>query len=219
MHGYPYRARLVSYSSCYSLAYPPRCISRKLVALSVIKLFNRFYKAKVAFLYKVKEEHAAADIALCNAYHEPEVGFRKLLLGFLIPVGHALCKLYLLLRAQKRHLAYLLKVHSNGVVYRYPLTQGSIVFTFRYLIIYVFGYVNFLFHHVYIERFKPIVQLFYLVAVHIKVAQCIHNLFIGQYALSLASVDQLVNFAFLRFLRFQSSHPFCLICVKSILKA
>ena len=56
MDGYTYSSCLIRYGTGYSLTYPPCCVCGKLISLSVIEFFNRFYKTEISFLYQVKGE-------------------------------------------------------------------------------------------------------------------------------------------------------------------
>ena len=98
------------------LTDPPRCVGRELVSLGVVKLFDCLYKAEVALLDEVKEQHAAADMALCDRNDQTQVGLGHAALCLLVALAHSYRKLDLLLGGQKRHLADLLEEHANGVV-------------------------------------------------------------------------------------------------------
>ena len=74
-------------------------------------------------LNKVKEAHAPSGISLCYADHEPQVSLYETLLGSLIALSLAFCKLHLLIGGKEGHGTYLLKVHTNRIVYVYSLGQ------------------------------------------------------------------------------------------------
>ena len=98
------RSRLIRNRSRNRLTNPPGRIGRKLVALAVIKFFNRFDQTQVAFLNQIQEQHTTAHITLCNADNQTQVGLRQTLFGFLIAVFHSFCKLDFLFCRQKRNL-------------------------------------------------------------------------------------------------------------------
>ena len=54
--------RLIRYSSCYCLTYPPCCIGGKFISFSIFKLINSLYQSNITFLDKVKKVHAAICI-------------------------------------------------------------------------------------------------------------------------------------------------------------
>ena len=54
-------------------SYPPCGIGREFIAFGIIKFVYSLYQPEIAFLDKVKEQHASADISLGNAYYQPEV--------------------------------------------------------------------------------------------------------------------------------------------------
>src|SRR5436190_14816920 len=81
VHGNADRARLVRDRAGDRLPDPPRRVGRELVALGVVELLDRADQAEVALLDQVEEQHAAADVALRDRHHEPQVGLDQALLG------------------------------------------------------------------------------------------------------------------------------------------
>ena len=79
------------------LADPPGGVGGKLIALAIVELFDSLDKAQVALLNKIQEQHAAAHIALCDGYDQPEVGFAQALLCLNVALLHVLCQLDLLI--------------------------------------------------------------------------------------------------------------------------
>ena len=161
MDRYPYCTGLVGYGAGYGLSYPPRGVGGELIALAVVELFHCLYKAQIALLNKVQEQHSAANVALRNGYHQTQVSLCQLLLCILIAVRHALGYLYLLSCAEKRHFAYLLEVHSHGVVYSHALCAAKVRLQLGYIAGDVVGYFH-LFDHIYIQRLKAIIYPLYL---------------------------------------------------------
>ena len=76
-----YGTRLIGNSTGDSLANPPCSIRRKLEAFRIVKLFNSANKTQIAFLNKIKKEHATSNIAFCNGYYQAQVRFNKHLLS------------------------------------------------------------------------------------------------------------------------------------------
>ena len=115
MHGYAYRPGLVGYGAGYGLTYPPGGVSRELVALGVVEFVHGLYEAKVALLYQIQEEHAAANIALGYGDDETEVGFGHAALGLFVAVGHALGQLLLLIVPMEGGIG--LRIQVQGTLY------------------------------------------------------------------------------------------------------
>ena len=103
------------------LADPPGRVGGELETFSPVELVDCFDETEIAFLDEVQEQHAAAYIALGNGDYQTQVGFAQALFGFFIALLHALCQIHLLVRGQKRHLADLLQVHADGIVYGHAL--------------------------------------------------------------------------------------------------
>ena len=80
MHGYTYGPGLIGNSSGDGLSDPPCSICREFIPLGIIELFHSLDKAEIAFLYKIKEEHSAPDIPLCDADNKTKVCLGKTLL-------------------------------------------------------------------------------------------------------------------------------------------
>ena len=97
------------------LTDPPCGVGGELEALVIVKFLNGLDQSQIAFLDQVKEQHAAAHIALGNADDQTEVGFRQTLFGFFIAFFHPLGQLDLFFRCQKGHLADLLQIHSDRI--------------------------------------------------------------------------------------------------------
>ena len=64
------RSCLIGNGSCDSLTDPPGCIRRKLEALAEVEFLYCLDQTKVSLLNQVKEQHAAADVTLCNRDHQ-----------------------------------------------------------------------------------------------------------------------------------------------------
>ena len=73
--------RLVGDGAGDGLADPPRGVRGELEALRVVELLDGADQAQVAFLDKVQEQHAAADIALGDGHDQSQVRLDELLLG------------------------------------------------------------------------------------------------------------------------------------------
>ena len=145
-------ARLIRDRAGDGLTDPPGRVGRELEALGAVELFDRLDQAEVALLNEVEEQHAAADIALCNGNDQTEVGLRQTLfravarLDVLVELcallgrdGVALCRdafgsgaallhalreRYLLLGREQVDLADLLEVHTDRVVDGEGLRHG-----------------------------------------------------------------------------------------------
>ena len=96
MYGNAYRPCLIRYRTGYSLTYPPGGISRKLVTLAVVELFDGLHQTEVALLYEVEKEHTAVDIPFGNADNQSEVRLDKLFLCLDVSVSHTFGKFQLL---------------------------------------------------------------------------------------------------------------------------
>ena len=90
------------------LTNPPGGVGGELEALGVVKLFDRFDKPQVALLNQVQKLHAASDIPLGDADHQPQICLRQALSGRGVALGHPLGQLHLLLGGEQRHPADLL---------------------------------------------------------------------------------------------------------------
>ncbi len=80
MHGNADGAGLVGDGARDGLADPPGGVRRELEALGVVELLYRADKAKIAFLDKVEEQHATANVALGDGHNKAQVRFDELLL-------------------------------------------------------------------------------------------------------------------------------------------
>ena len=125
VNGDSYRPRLIRYGAGYRLPYPPSGVGRKLEALCVIELVNGLDKSEVALLNKVEELHTSADVSLCYADNEPEVGLGQPTLCGGVVVADSDSELYLLLGSEQRNLAYLLEIDLDGVVDSDVLVVGD----------------------------------------------------------------------------------------------
>ncbi|MPM35993.1 hypothetical protein SDC9_82588 [bioreactor metagenome] len=96
VHGNADGARLIRYGTGNRLTNPPGGVRGEFIALAVVELFHRFDEAEVAFLNQIEKQHAAPDVPLGNGNDEPEVRFRKLMLGVWVAVRHALGDFYFL---------------------------------------------------------------------------------------------------------------------------
>ena len=159
----------------------------------IIKFINRLDKAEIALLNQVKELHPSADITFCNADNKPEVRFRKLLFGLFVAVRHALCNINFLVGGQKRHSADFFKIHAHGVIDCDSFGYGKLGINFRNILAGDFNGVDF-FNNIDIRIFKSIIDDFHLINIQCVVAQCVNNLFIGQFTLAFAAFNQLVHF-------------------------
>src|ERR1700757_1167613 len=77
------RARLISNGSAHCLSNPPRGISRKFVAETVIELIYRLHQADVPLLDQVEELKSAIAILLSDGHNEAQVSFDKFVLCLL----------------------------------------------------------------------------------------------------------------------------------------
>ncbi len=116
MHGNPYGSGLVGDGPGDGLANPPCGIGGKFKALAVVKLFHRLDQSQIPFLNQIQKKHSAAHITLCDTDHQTQVGFRKTLLGFLVPLFHPLCQFDLFLCGKQGNLADLFQVHPHRVL-------------------------------------------------------------------------------------------------------
>ncbi len=116
MHRNPDGSGLVGDGTGDGLPDPPGGICREFVSLCPVKLVHRPDQACVALLDQIQDVQTPAGILLGDGNHQPEVGFRQLVLGRLIPLGDPLGKLHFFLGAQQLHLADFLQVHPHGIV-------------------------------------------------------------------------------------------------------
>ena len=84
----------------------------------MVEFIYRFHKSEVALLDKVEEVHTSADVLFRNAYNQSEVCFDKLVLCVLVAESYSFSEISFTFGVKKRDFAYILKVHSDGVVYR-----------------------------------------------------------------------------------------------------
>ena len=64
------RSCLIGNGSCDRLTDPPGCIRRELEALAEVEFLYCLDQAKISLLNEVKEQHAAANVTLCNRDHQ-----------------------------------------------------------------------------------------------------------------------------------------------------
>ena len=89
------------------LTNPPGCIRRELKALGAVKLFYRLEQTQIAFLNQVEEQHAAADITLCNGNNQSQVCLRQTLLCIFAAANClAQCLIFLLVNLLAVALAF-----------------------------------------------------------------------------------------------------------------
>ena len=81
MHGDTDGTGLIGNGAGDRLTNPPGSVGGELVALGIVELFHRLDKAQIALLDQIKEQHAAAHIALGNGHHQTQIGLRQLLLA------------------------------------------------------------------------------------------------------------------------------------------
>src|SRR5262249_8656521 len=72
------RARLISNGSANCLSNPPRGISGKLVAATIVELVHCLHEADLSLLDQIEELQPAVAIILCDGHHEAKVGFDEL---------------------------------------------------------------------------------------------------------------------------------------------
>ena len=72
-------AALVCQGAGNSLPNPPGGVGAKFVAAAVIKLFNGFHQAEVAFLNQIRKGDALSHIFLGNANDQTGVGFYEMI--------------------------------------------------------------------------------------------------------------------------------------------
>ena len=77
------RTRLVRHRAGDRLTNPPGGVSRELVALRVVELFDGTDEAQVAFLDQVQELHTAAGVALGQRHNESKVRLKQVVLRLL----------------------------------------------------------------------------------------------------------------------------------------
>ena len=116
VHGHADRARLVGDAARDRLADPPRRVGRELVAAAPVVLLDGAHEADVALLDEIEEEHAAADVALRDRHHEPQVGLDQLPAGRRVVALDALRERDLLGGRQQRHAADLAQVRAHRIV-------------------------------------------------------------------------------------------------------
>ena len=182
-------ARLICDRTRDRLPDPPRRIGGKLISLAVIEFFDRFDQTEVAFLNKIEEQHAAADISLCNRNNQTQVRLRQLVFGLRVAFRHSLGDLDLFRRAEQRHFADLLQVHTDGIVNVDALRRCENALQLRDLLIDVLRHFH-LFYDINVERLDMIVQFFDLFLIEFQFLQRVHDLLVGQDALALPGFQE-----------------------------
>ena len=179
VHGNANRARLIRDRARNRLANPPGRIGGKLIALAVIKLFNRLDQTQITLLNQIQKQHAAPHIALRDRYHQAEVRLAQALLGVFIALLHAAGEFDFFLCGQQRHLADFLQIHAHGIIDGNAFGHGNIDFLLRRI------RDNLRFRNRIVlqnfdvqpaERVQHAIELF---AVHFQIAQRFQNLLVG----------------------------------------
>ena len=65
------------------LTDPPGGVGRELITFGVVKLFHSLDETQISLLDQVQEQHAAADVALCDGDDQTQVGLCQTLLAVL----------------------------------------------------------------------------------------------------------------------------------------
>src|SRR5918995_4224532 len=99
----------------YGLSYPPRRVSRELVALRVVELLGRPNETEVALLDQIEKRDAAVAVLLGYRDHEPQISLHQTVLGPLAPAGYPLGEPYLVSVGEKRHPPYLGEIHPDRI--------------------------------------------------------------------------------------------------------
>ena len=97
------------------LTDPPCRIGTELITFGIVKLVNGFHQSHISFLDQIQKRHSTTDIFFGNADYQTKIGFRQLFLCFFISCFHTLCKLYLLLGGQQRHVSDLFQIHTHRI--------------------------------------------------------------------------------------------------------
>ena len=101
MHRHPDGPGLIGNGTGDGLPDPPGGICREFVSLCPVKFVHSSDEAGVALLNQVQNVQTTAGVLLCNGDHQAEVGFCELVLGSLVPGGHPLGQLHLLIGGQE----------------------------------------------------------------------------------------------------------------------
>ena len=126
MYGNADRSGLIRNSACDGLANPPGRICAELEALRIIEFIDGLNKSQITFLDQIEKLHAASEVTLGNGNNETKVRLDQHILGVLISDKHALCKILLLVRGQKRYFSDLLQVHTNRIVKTDSLAETGV---------------------------------------------------------------------------------------------
>ena len=126
MHRNPDGSRLVGDCPRNCLTNPPCRICGKFESLSAVEFFDSLNKTQVTFLNQIQKKHTAAHISFCNADNKTQIRLREFLLRFLVSHFHPLRQFNFLFRAQKRHFADFLQIHSDRVFDADAVRHGQV---------------------------------------------------------------------------------------------
>ena len=172
------------------LTDPPGRVSTEFIAFAVIEFFHRFDQTQIALLDQIQKQHAAAHITLRDADYKTQIRLRQTFFGFLVSLLHPFRQLDLFFRAQKRHFADLLQIHTNRILDADAIRHGQIdLFHIHFIFIRQddIGVVIVIRDpkHVNIVVFQKIQNLFKLFCIQIHIAEKITDLLILQHILFL----------------------------------
>ena len=143
MNGDSYRSCLIGYGSRYCLTNPPRCIGRKLETFLIIEFFDGFHKPEIAFLNKVEELHAPADVSLRNRNDKTKVRLGQRSFRVLVAVHHLLCKVDFVVRRKKGDFTDVFEIHLYGIVHADLFDDLFVKFLVLFVIVDYFDFVLF----------------------------------------------------------------------------
>ena len=137
------RACLIGDCTRNRLPNPPRRIGTELITLTVVEFLNRLQETEVALLNEIEKEHAASDVAFCNAHDKAQVRLLKPMPCTLVARLHAPRELDLLLCRQQRNTTDLFEVHADGIIKRNSLGHAEVDLNLRLVLIqFIDGFEN-----------------------------------------------------------------------------
>ena len=194
MHRNSNSSGLVCNGSCNCLTNPPSCIGGELKALGIIELFNRFNQAQVSFLNQIQELHSSAQVTLCNADNQTQVGFGQFFLCCLIAVFNANCQVDFILRRKQRYTTDLFQINLNRVVNGNALCAENVLDIFVILFIndvqILYLQVVKVFDNLDALGFQIVINFFNLFRLKVKFTQSIQNFFGVQLSFTLTGINQ-----------------------------
>jgi hypothetical protein len=117
--------RLVHDRPFYALPYPPCRIGRETETARWLKFFYRMHQTKIAFLNQVQQWHAAIQIALCDADHEPQITLYHDLPRLELALARKYRIILLFLRRQERFDANPIQIVLNRVGSKLSVQQSA----------------------------------------------------------------------------------------------